>query len=157
MRKRKLVKRHALTNQRTIVLKTALQLYSPLINNKSSTSSASAGPVPAPKGLSQLLMVSTAHIHWDPALPDVKLVQTMMLVEELQKFVREASMQFRPNAPPPSMDAADLCNSMPLILCGDFNSLPDSGKLPNGAGSLQLSQFFARRIDVVWTFGSMAV
>ncbi|RUS89094.1 hypothetical protein EGW08_003157, partial [Elysia chlorotica] len=84
-------------------------------------------PVPAPKGLSQLLMVSTAHIHWDPALPDVKLVQTMMLVEELQKFVREASMQFRPNAPPPSMDAGDMCNSMPLILCGDFNSLPDSG------------------------------
>ena len=46
------------------------------------------GPVPAPKGLSQMLMVSTAHIHWDPQLPDVKLVQTMMLVEELQKFVK---------------------------------------------------------------------
>ncbi|KAI8797559.1 CCR4-NOT transcription complex subunit 6 isoform X2 [Biomphalaria glabrata] len=83
-------------------------------------------PVPAPKGLTQMLMVSTAHIHWDPQSPDVKLVQTMMLVEELQKFVKEASMQFRPNAPPPSLDV-DLCNSMPLILCGDFNSLPDSG------------------------------
>lgn len=74
-----------------------------------------------------MLMVSTAHIHWDPQSPDVKLVQTMMLIEELQKFVKEASMQFRPNAPPPALDA-DLCNSMPLILCGDFNSLPDSGK-----------------------------
>ncbi|KAH9487940.1 CCR4-NOT transcription complex subunit 6 [Bulinus truncatus] len=85
-----------------------------------------SSPVPAPKGLTQMLMVSTAHIHWDPQSPDVKLVQTMMLIEELQKFVKEASMQFRPNAPPPSLDA-DLCNSMPLILCGDFNSLPDSG------------------------------
>ncbi|CAL1530723.1 unnamed protein product [Lymnaea stagnalis] len=83
-------------------------------------------PVTAPKGLTQMLMVSTAHIHWDPQSPDVKLVQTMMLIEELQKFVKETSMQFRPNAPPPSLDA-DLCNSMPLILCGDFNSLPDSG------------------------------
>ena len=86
------------------------------------------GPVPAPKGVTQMLMVSTAHIHWDPALPDVKLVQSMMLLEELNKFVKEASMQFRPNAPPPALDA-DLCNTMPLILCGDFNSLPDSGKM----------------------------
>jgi len=30
------------------------------------------------------LVVCTAHIHWDPEYCDVKLVQTMMLMHELQ-------------------------------------------------------------------------
>lgn len=35
------------------------------------------------------LVVCTAHIHWDPELCDVKLVQTMMLAHELYKLLEE--------------------------------------------------------------------
>lgn len=70
----------------------------------------------------QLLLVATAHIHWDPEFSDVKLVQTMMLMWELQKFVEEASRKY----PLPFPGPYD-CNSIPLLFCGDLNSLPDSG------------------------------
>jgi CCR4-NOT transcription complex subunit 6 len=56
----------------------------------------------------QELIVGNVHVHWDPTFCDVKLVQSILLIEELEK----------------------LCNKHPkasLLLCGDFNSLPDSG------------------------------
>lgn len=72
----------------------------------------------------QMLFVCTAHIHWDPEYCDVKIVQTLMLLSELKTIMEDAMQKHRtnPNAP---MD----CASVPLVLCGDFNSLPDSGKL----------------------------
>ncbi|XP_005178768.1 CCR4-NOT transcription complex subunit 6-like isoform X2 [Musca domestica] len=69
---------------------------------------------------SQALLVCTAHIHWDPEFCDVKLIQTMMLSNELKTIIDEASHSFRPG------HKNDL-NSVQLLLCGDFNSLPDSG------------------------------
>ncbi|XP_055378249.1 CCR4-NOT transcription complex subunit 6-like [Condylostylus longicornis] len=69
---------------------------------------------------SQPLLVCTAHIHWDPEFCDVKLIQTMMLSNELKTIVDEASHSFRPG------HKSDP-NSVQLLLCGDFNSLPDSG------------------------------
>lgn len=71
----------------------------------------------------QLMLVATAHIHWDPEYSDVKLVQTMMLMWELQKFVEQAVHKYPLPFPGP-YDA----NSIPLLFCGDLNSLPDSGK-----------------------------
>lgn len=56
------------------------------------------------------LIIGNVHIHWDPTFRDVKLVQAIMLAEELEKVVARS-----PKAG--------------LILCGDFNSLPDSGVL----------------------------
>jgi CCR4-NOT transcription complex subunit 6 len=56
----------------------------------------------------QEVIVGNVHIHWDPTFRDVKLVQTIMLVEELEKI----SMQ-HPKAA--------------IMVCGDFNSLPGSG------------------------------
>lgn len=35
------------------------------------------------------LVVCTGHIHWDPEFCDVKLVQTMMLANELTKLLEE--------------------------------------------------------------------
>lgn len=66
----------------------------------------------------QPLLVCTAHIHWDPEFCDVKLIQVMMLSHALRGILEESSMHFRPNS-----------NNTPvqLLLCGDFNSLPDSG------------------------------
>lgn len=72
---------------------------------------------------SQPLIVCTAHIHWDPEFCDVKLIQTMMLMHELRNFVDEAAQLF---GMVPSGQHAEP-NSIPLILCGDLNSLPDSG------------------------------
>jgi len=63
----------------------------------------------------QRLIVVNTHLHWDPADSDVKLVQTAMLMEEVQKVYN----LFPPTVKHPSPPA--------LIICGDFNSLPDSG------------------------------
>lgn len=71
----------------------------------------------------QLLLVATCHIHWDPDYSDVKLIQTMMLMNELKNIVEEAKLSIarcsdaEVNGP----------EAVPLLLCGDFNSLPDSG------------------------------
>jgi len=69
-----------------------------------------ATPPPMEMGAAtqQSILVSTAHIHWDPEFCDVKLVQTMMLVDQLRRLTA--------NKP-----------RIQLLLCGDFNSLPDSG------------------------------
>ena len=56
----------------------------------------------------QELIVGNVHIHWDPSFRDVKLVQTIMLVEELEKI-----SALHPKAA--------------VIVGGDFNSLPGSG------------------------------
>ncbi|XP_033122341.1 CCR4-NOT transcription complex subunit 6-like [Anneissia japonica] len=71
----------------------------------------------------QLLMVANAHIHWDPEFCDVKLIQIMMLMKELKKFQEEESHSFRPG----SSSSANDQPAIPLLLAGDFNSLPESG------------------------------
>uniref|UniRef100_A0A914ID77 poly(A)-specific ribonuclease n=1 Tax=Globodera rostochiensis TaxID=31243 RepID=A0A914ID77_GLORO len=63
-----------------------------------------------------LLTVCTAHIHWDPEFCDVKLIQSMMLVHELQKMLDKISIKYHLRT-----------QQIPVIVCGDFNSLPDSG------------------------------
>jgi CCR4-NOT transcription complex subunit 6 len=50
------------------------------------------------------LLVVNCHIHWNPAFSDVKLVQTQMMLEELSKGG----------------------GGVPMVVCGDFNSMPDS-------------------------------
>jgi len=78
-------------------------------------------PPPDPSQLNQPLLVCTAHIHWDPEFCDVKLIQTMMLMSEVRTILEESATSFRPGATKTDP------NSVPLILCGDLNSLPDSG------------------------------
>uniref|UniRef100_T1GAQ2 Carbon catabolite repressor protein 4 n=1 Tax=Megaselia scalaris TaxID=36166 RepID=T1GAQ2_MEGSC len=46
--------------------------------------------------ISQPILVCTAHIHWDPEFCDVKLIQTMMLSNELKTIIDEANCSFRP-------------------------------------------------------------
>ena len=74
----------------------------------------------------QPLLVATCHVHWDPEYCDVKLIQTMILMSELKNIIEESQRSFRPGSTAPA------CNNIPLILCGDFNSLPDSGGCPLG-------------------------
>ncbi|VDK54677.1 unnamed protein product [Anisakis simplex] len=66
------------------------------------------------------LVVCTAHIHWDPEFCDVKLIQCMMLVQEIGNLLDEISEKYR-IAP----------QQTPVLICGDLNSLPESGKLNN--------------------------
>ncbi|CAF0800049.1 unnamed protein product [Adineta ricciae] len=70
----------------------------------------------------QMLFVCTAHIHWDPEYSDVKVVQTLMLLSELKIIMEDALQKHRTDSNAPTD-----CTSAPLVLCGDFNSLPDSG------------------------------
>ncbi|KAJ3109091.1 Glucose-repressible alcohol dehydrogenase transcriptional effector [Phlyctochytrium planicorne] len=58
------------------------------------------------------ILVANTHLHWDVAYKDVKLVQTAILMEELQRLSTLYSTGKTP---------------LPVILCGDFNSLPNSG------------------------------
>ncbi|KAI9561152.1 hypothetical protein GHT06_012108 [Daphnia sinensis] len=82
----------------------------------------SNGIRPDPSQIHQPLLVCTAHIHWDPQYCDVKLVQTMMLMNELKQLTQDAvGHSFRPGH-----NKADPSHTQ-LLLCGDFNSLLDSG------------------------------
>lgn len=41
--------------------------------------------------LNQPLLICTAHLHWDPEFCDVKLIQTMMLSNELKTILEESA------------------------------------------------------------------
>jgi CCR4-NOT transcription complex subunit 6 len=128
------------------------------------------------------LIVANAHIHWDPAFRDVKLVQVALLVDEIEKIANNfAKLPPRLNLSIPTMSStmvssagstsdeegqsfggssspADGTNTdpttaassptssmangvpkrrpqpiysdgtkIPIIICGDFNSVPSSG------------------------------
>lgn len=81
-------------------------------------------------------VISNVHIHWDPAYSDVKLVQTALLIDEIEK----SASRFAKYPPPPPKTATSGDGSkndkppphysdgtkIPLIICGDFNSTPGS-------------------------------
>ncbi|XP_061760917.1 CCR4-NOT transcription complex subunit 6-like isoform X2 [Nerophis ophidion] len=69
----------------------------------------------------QLLLVANAHMHWDPEYSDVKLIQTMMFLSELKSIAERASASMDGGSP--ASDPA----AIPIVLCADLNSLPDSG------------------------------
>lgn len=76
------------------------------------------------------LIVANAHIFWDPEFRDVKLVQVAMLMDELQKISNDfAKLPARLNLAE-GYDAAPAYlngTKIPTIVCGDFNSIPESG------------------------------
>jgi len=67
------------------------------------------------------LLVVCTHLHWDPALADVKLWQTSCLIKEIEKLQQSESNH---------LAASGLLQpgqtSLPLLLCGDLNSEPSS-------------------------------
>lgn len=70
----------------------------------------------------QLILVANAHMHWDPEFCDVKLIQTMMFLSELKSITERALSSVATGSP--TSDPT----SIPIVLCADLNSLPDSGK-----------------------------
>ncbi|KAF5400611.1 hypothetical protein PHET_06251 [Paragonimus heterotremus] len=101
------------------------------------------GPAGAEGTGGRQFCVTTGHIHWDPEHSDVKMIQTILWTSELWAYIdqfltgsgsasernsptsssRSTPLSTRIPVPGPSSPAA----SMPVILCGDLNSLPDSG------------------------------
>ncbi|KAF2868996.1 glucose-repressible alcohol dehydrogenase-like protein transcriptional effector [Massariosphaeria phaeospora] len=95
------------------------------------------------------LIVGNVHVFWNPAYRDVKLVQVAILMEGITRLANkwakfpactEKGMYRYTNGdgedgketpdvtqePGPSLEYAE-GSQIPLVLCGDFNSLPDSG------------------------------
>ncbi|PYI30188.1 glucose-repressible alcohol dehydrogenase transcriptional effector [Aspergillus indologenus CBS 114.80] len=89
-------------------------------------------------------IVVNAHLYWDPAFKDVKLIQTAILMEEITKLsdkyakwpacTEKTAFRFadaggnETENPPecaPSMEYSS-GEQIPLFMCGDFNSAPGS-------------------------------
>lgn len=94
------------------------------------------------------LIVVNAHIHWDPAYKDVKLIQAAILMEEVTQLAEryakippctdKTAFRFTESEdrsesqeaatsidPAPSVEYSS-GSQIPLIICGDFNSAPGS-------------------------------
>jgi len=84
-------------------------------------------------------IIINVHIHWDPQYRDVKLVQTALLVDEIEKIAARFA-KYPPRLQPTSSASgtSPISNDrsppvysdgskIPLIVCGDFNSVPQSG------------------------------
>ncbi|KAF3308273.1 Glucose-repressible alcohol dehydrogenase transcriptional effector, variant 2 [Orbilia oligospora] len=80
------------------------------------------------------MIVANAHLFWNPVFEDVKLIQTAVLMEELGKLANK----YVANPPPSKIQKVEGQEeipevkypngaSIPLVVCGDFNSLGDSG------------------------------
>lgn len=95
------------------------------------------------------LIVGNVHVFWNPAFTDVKTVQVAILMEQITKFAQKWAkypactdkVMFRftngdgeegtevpdtTQEPGPSQEYSDGAQ-IPLLLCGDFNSIPHSG------------------------------
>ena len=86
------------------------------------------------------LIVVNAHLAWEPHLADVKLIQTAILMEVLAKVTEKyaTSDEFKSKKPSAPADDEDeeaprvspqeykYSADIPLLVCGDFNSTPES-------------------------------
>ncbi|KAJ3337418.1 Glucose-repressible alcohol dehydrogenase transcriptional effector [Gonapodya sp. JEL0774] len=71
------------------------------------------------------VIVANTHLHWDPQFRDVKLLQTSMLIDEVQRISRTYA-SLNPRHPLHAMYSAN-SSKLPLLIVGDLNSTPDSG------------------------------
>ena len=93
----------------------------------------------------QFLLVCTAHIHWDPEYCDVKLIQTLMFTNEIKLIIEQAMREFKPSTPlnyNPNQPV-DCSSSIPVVICADLNSLPDSGVIEY----LRTGRILANHVD----------
>lgn len=92
----------------------------------------------------QLILVANAHMHWDPEYSDVKLIQTMMFLSELKSIAESALSSVASGSP--TSDPS----SIPIVLCADLNSLPDSGKpRPPAAARVRIAAALVKHAPVL--------
>ncbi|KAG0147068.1 hypothetical protein CROQUDRAFT_656525 [Cronartium quercuum f. sp. fusiforme G11] len=74
-------------------------------------------------------LVANVHIHWDPEFRDVKLIQTAMLIEQVgalaDRFAKLPPRSHTSSGVPAPRYSSGV--EIPIIVCGDFNSVPSSG------------------------------
>lgn len=70
------------------------------------------------------LLVVNSHIFWDPQYADVKLVQVGMMMDEIETF---AAKHLSPPSTSPKGPTYPSTKALPIVICGDFNSVPTSG------------------------------
>ncbi|XP_069163074.1 CCR4-NOT transcription complex subunit 6-like isoform X5 [Procambarus clarkii] len=80
--------------------------------------------LPDKSQVNQSVLVCTAHIHWDPEFCDVKLIQTIMLMSEIRQIIGQIVDESQHRS---RLGRKIDPGSIQLLLCGDLNSLPDSG------------------------------
>lgn len=92
------------------------------------------------------LIVANAHVYWDPNFADVKLVQVAILMDQITKSAEKYAKwpactdkslykyagedDQEPMEPPPETAPSQVYSDgaqIPLIICGDFNSVVGSG------------------------------
>lgn len=95
-------------------------------NSTNGTNSTTTNGLPSATH-AQPLLVTTAHMHWDPEYSDVKLIQTMMLIHELRRIAQQVSQNknYRDICQIPD-GSTDPATAIPLVFCADLNSLPTS-------------------------------
>lgn len=79
------------------------------------------------KGSGTRLMLANTHTEWNPKFRDVKVLQVAMLMDEIQNlangFAKNPSRCVPKDKAPKYSSGADI----PLIICSDVNSMPQSG------------------------------
>lgn len=122
--------------------------------NSTNASSSTSGSSSSTSTNKQLLLVSTAHIHWDPEYCDVKLIQTLMFTNELKMIIEQAVREFQPqkymisnnnnnNNNSNNSNFVDCSNCIPVVVCADLNSLPESGVIEY----LRTGRILANHVD----------
>jgi CCR4-NOT transcription complex subunit 6 len=91
----------------------------------------------------QMVLICTAHIHWDPDYCDVKLIQTLMLTNEIKMIIEQAQREFRPHQLTSQNQPVDCSSTIPVVICADLNSLPESGVIEY----LRTGKILANHVD----------
>ncbi|PVU92120.1 hypothetical protein BB561_004030 [Smittium simulii] len=80
------------------------------------------------------IVVANAHIHWNPEFTDVKMVQVTMMMEELKSIASNytganfnSSNQHNNRMSKSNQNSSQKETQPTVLICGDFNSTPDSG------------------------------
>ncbi|KAF9258723.1 hypothetical protein L218DRAFT_934513 [Marasmius fiardii PR-910] len=90
------------------------------------------------------VLVANIHVHWDPRFRDVKLVQVALLLDELEGLAEDLarlpvrltneepleegdSSDMKPRKPRTAPPTYTSPSQIPIIIAGDFNSVPSSG------------------------------
>lgn len=71
-------------------------------------------------------LAANTHLHWDPLFADVKLIQTALLLEEVEKSLLNWNRTYN-LIETPNGDLTAIIKTVSVVICGDFNSTANSG------------------------------
>ncbi|KAI8825151.1 Endonuclease/exonuclease/phosphatase [Fimicolochytrium jonesii] len=136
-----LLEKHCIEFQQTAMRKPELRKTDDVFNRVMIKDNVATVALLENKESKAKLLVSNAHLHWDPVYKDVKLVQTGMLMEEIETLCKswgrthggasstatKGGKSLMSSSPTSATSPTADSTRFPVLICGDFNSLPDSG------------------------------